>query len=234
MLAEMGIRVWMPTDSAQAASPHTQQEVALQPVRSIASHGLPASTTAPNPAPVTVALPVRREPPLRLPVMDAPPTTGSAASSALAAAQYVIGNLPAEISHYDLVVLGEPCQGAAEQLLGNILKLVTSAWAVPPRIFTAQMVASHNEAVCLHDQLASLPAKLVLVMGPHAATALLGSAAEGLPFSKLRGTVHSLPALPSAAVVTYHPQQLLRQPKAKAQAWLDIKLVLRTLAASVQ
>jgi uracil-DNA glycosylase len=232
MLAEMGVRVWMPADDAQAAPPQAKQAVVSQP------------------APVTVALPVRREPPLRLPVMDAPPasrmsgTASASGSSALTSAQYVISNVPADVSDYDLVVLGEPCQGAAELLLGNILKLLTSAGsggsgssgsaasAALPRIFMANMVASHNEAVSLHDQLASLPAKLVLALGPHAAKALLGSAAEGIPFSKLRGVVHSLPPLPCTAVVTYHPQQLLRQPKAKSQTWLDIKLVMRTLQAN--
>jgi DNA polymerase len=222
MLAEMGVRVWMPTDVAQAAPLQAKQDAASQPSE-------------------VVAVPVRREPPLRLPVMDAPPAAGASASSALTSAQYVISNLPANASEYDLVVLGEPCQGAAEQLLGNILKFLTSGTLgtsdrsvsnVAPRIFMAHMVASHNEAVSLHDQLASLPAKLVLALGPHAAKALLGSAAQAVPFSKLRGTVHPLPPLPCTVVVTYHPQQLLRQPQAKASCWQDIRLALRTLRTS--
>jgi uracil-DNA glycosylase len=248
MLAEMGVRVWMPADGAQAMQPQAKLGAAV-----------PTSTLTFNQAPVTVAVTVRREPPLRLPVMDAPPSSRSSGSSAAAAsgasdaltpAQYVIANLPIDVSDYDLVLLGEPCQGTAEQLLGNILKLFTSTSsmtsvssississisAAAPRIFIAHMVASHNEAVSLHDQLASLPAKLVLALGPHAAKALLGSAAEGIPFSKLRGKVHSMAsdtATPHKVVVTYHPQQLLRQNAAKAMSWQDIRLSLRTLRQS--
>lgn len=199
MLAEMGVRVWMPTDVAQAAPLQAKQDAASQPSE-------------------VVAVPVRREPPLRLPVMDAPPAAGASASSALTSAQYVISNLPANASEYDLVVLGEPCQGAAANLLVNLLKPLASS---APRVFVAHMVASHHESVTLHDQLVTISTKLVLALGPHAAKALLDKAVDGIPFSKQRGRVHG------NIIVTYHPQQLLRQPLAKASAWQDIKLVLQ-------
>ena len=204
MLAEMGVRVWMPVDAAPAALQAT-----------------------PAAAKVEVAVvPVRREPPLRLPVMDAPPQT--AQNSRLEEARYVIGNLPSEASEYDLVALGEPCQGAAASLLANLLKPLATA---APRIFIANMVASHNDSVNLQDQMATIPAKLVLSLGPHAAKALLDKAADGIPFSKLRGTVHTS-AQVAQVLVTYHPQQLLRQAQAKASGWQDIRLVLRTLRTS--
>jgi uracil-DNA glycosylase len=223
MLAEMGVRVWMPAEGAQAIPPRAKLD---DP-----SHATPtlAPNHAPNHAPVSVALPVRHEPPLRLPVITAPPKSGVSSSSALDAAQYVIGNLPAQISDYDLVVLGEPCQGAAEQLLGNMLGLFTS---VASRIFVAHMVVSHNEAISLHEQLSSLPTKLLLALGPHAAKALLGQAAENTPFTKLRGTVHStaIDATRSIQiVVTYHPLQLQRKSAAKAMSWQDIRLALQAL-----
>ena len=170
------------------------------------------------PVAVTVAVPVRREPPLRLPVMDAPPV------AALGEARYVSGNLPTDASSYDLVVLGEPCQGAAANLLVNLLKPLASA---APRIFVAHMVASHNDSVNLQDQLATIPAKLVLVLGPHAAKALLDKAVDGIPFSKQRGIVHN-----ERIIVTYHPQQLLRQSHAKVASWQDIRLALKTLRQS--
>jgi uracil-DNA glycosylase len=75
--------------------------------------------------------------------------------------------------------------------------------------------------------LTNLPAKVVLVLGPHSAKALLGEASQGTPFGKLRGTAHSVPGLAAKAIVTYHPLQLLRQPLAKAQAWIDLKLTLK-------
>jgi DNA polymerase len=201
MLAEMGVRVWMPTDAA--------------PVTRSTTMPVQASQDAASQPSVVVSVPVRREPPLRLPVMDAPPV------AALGEARYVIGNLPSEASSYDLVVLGEPCQGAAANLLVNLLKPLGST---APRILIANMIASHNDSVNLQDQLATIPAKLVLALGPHAAKALLNKTSEGIPFSKLRGTVH-----PPQVVATYHPQQLLRQPQAKASSWQDIRLALRTL-----
>jgi uracil-DNA glycosylase len=206
MLLEMGVRVWSPSDA---------------PLPLLA----PAQVAGGTAEPGAVAVPVRREPPLRLPVMDAPPI-----SAALGVTRYVIANLPAVAANFDVIVLGEPCQGAAEQLLANLLKpLGLSA----PRVFIAHMVASHNDAVNLQDQLTTMPAKLVLALGPHAAKALLGQAAEGIPFSKLRGTVHA-PKMPPTPpiIVTYHPQQLLRQPAAKASSWQDLRLVLRTIAKS--
>jgi uracil-DNA glycosylase len=219
MLAEMGVRVWMPADAAPSAS---------QAPPAARSTAMPVQTNqdaASQPGEV-VAVPVRREPPLRLPVMDAPPQ--AAQNTALGEPCYVIGNLPSEAASYDLVVLGEPCQGAAATLLVNLLKPLES---IAPRIFIAHMVASHNDSVNLQDQLATIPAKLVLALGPHAAKALLDKAADGIPFSKLRGTVH--PTAQSAhIVVTYHPQQLLRQPQAKASSWQDIRLARRTLGKS--
>jgi uracil-DNA glycosylase family 4 len=157
--------------------------------------------------------------------MDAPPD-----STSLGTTRYVIGNVPLDAASFDVLVLGEPCQGAAEQLLANLLKPLGLA---APRIFIAHMVASHNDAVNLHDQLAQIPVKLVLALGPHAAKALLEQAADGIPFSKLRGTVHAskMPPTPHT-IVTYHPQQLLRQPAAKASSWQDLRLVVRTLTRS--
>jgi uracil-DNA glycosylase len=199
MLAEMGVRVWLPTSEVTV----TRTPTAVSALTALAAQ---PPTEAPTAA--LMALPVRREPPLRLPVMDE--------------VRYVIGNLPADAGSFDVIVLGEPCQGTADALLANMLKIFGSA---APRIFIAHMIASHNEAVSLQDQLATIPAKLVLALGPHAAKALLDKAAEGIPFSKLRGTVHA-----PSIIVTYHPQQLLRQSAAKASCWQDMRLALRTLA----
>lgn len=218
MLAEMGVRVWMPADaapSAPQAAPVNRSTAMPVQAKHVKQEG---GASQPAVGAVTVAVPVRREPPLRLPVMDAPPV------AALGATRYVIGNLPTETADYDLMVLGEPCQGTTASLLVNLLKPLASA---APRVFVAHMVASHNDAVNLHDQLAMIPAKLVLALGPHAAKALLDKAVDGIPFSKQRGIVHN-----ERIIVTYHPQQLLRQSRAKAASWQDIRLALKTLRKS--
>ena len=89
------------------------------------------------------------------------------------------------------------------------------------------MVPSLNEAESLTNQLALMPSKVVVALGPHAAKALLGEARGAMPFGRLRGTAHPVNGLNRTAIVTYHPLQLLRQPLAKAQAWLDLKLVMK-------
>jgi hypothetical protein len=166
------------------------------------------------------AIPVRHEPPLRLPVLSRPPAALTAAPS-----RYVIGNMPSEVSAFDFVLLGEPCTGDAEKLLNNMAKVLGGS------VFTAQMVAALNEAESLADQLQSLPAKIIVALGPHSTKALLGdsqgAASPSIPFGKLRGVVHSLAGLGAKAVVTYHPLQLLRQPLAKAQTWTDLKLAMK-------
>jgi DNA polymerase len=212
ILAEMGVRVWQPqAPLGRAGSGAKFLNLA------------PQNTEAPNPKVLNpdapIPLVVRREPPLRLPVVDAPPRTAD-----FGVTHYVIGNLPTEAADYDLVVLGEPCEGPAAQLLANVLKSFASS---APRVFVAHMVASHNDAVNLHEQLATIPNQLILALGPHAAKALLDKTSEGVPFSKLRGAVH-----PPRVVVTYHPQKLLSQQQAKASCWQDIGLALRTLRKS--
>ncbi len=197
MLAEMGVRVWLPSET-KAALVQAKQDVASQP-----------ALTEP------IALPVRREPPLRLPVLSSPP-----AAVGSAPVRYVIGNLP-EGGNFDIILLGEPCTGDAEKLLANMVRVLGD------KTFVAQMVPTQNEAESLANQLASLPAKVIVALGPHAARALLGEASQPVPFGKLRGIVHSGPELGGKAVVTYHPLQLLRQPLAKAQAWSDLKLAMK-------
>ena len=192
MLAEMGVRVWLPSDAAPALA-------------------LPQQT---KPAEL-VAIPVRREPPLRLPVLSSPPVAVGSAP-----VRYVMGNFP-EGGDFEIILLGEPCTGDAEKLLASMMRLLGT------KTFAAQMVPSQNEAESLADQLAKIPSKVIIALGPHAARALLNEDSEAMPFGKLRGTVHRADGLDSKVVVTYHPLQLLRQPLAKAQAWIDLKLAMK-------
>ena len=210
MLAEMGVRVWLPSDTTPAVTlaqpkPQAKPDEAVQPIAS------------------AVPVPVRREPPLRLPVLAAPPVAAGSAP-----VRYMVGNLPdnpnVEGGDFDIILLGEPCMGEAEKLLANMVRVLGK------KIFTAQMVPSHNEAESLLDQLALMPSKVVVALGPHAAKALLGEASGAMPFGKLRGAAHPVDGLNRTAIVTYHPLQLLRQPLAKAQAWLDLRQVLRIVS----
>ena len=212
MLAEMGVRVWLPSAAAPRSSaralPETKLDVASQPT---------TKSMALQPTTESRTLPVRRELPLRLPVLSSPPVTVS-----LAPARYVIGNLP-DGGDFDTILLGEPCTGEAKKLLANMLRPLGA------KIWVAQMVASHNESESLLEQLGTLTTKVLLALGPHSAKALLGKASQATPFNKLRGIAHSVDGLRSKAIVTYHPSQLLRHPLAKAQTWLDLKIVMKEM-----
>jgi uracil-DNA glycosylase family 4 len=218
MLAEMGVRVWQPTEVKAAK---VAVEKPLQAMPDMPSQ--PALQQAAS-APIPTLTPVRREPPLRLPVLSSPPAALNATP-----ARYVIGNMPAESAAVDYILLGELCSGDAEKLLANMTK------ALGGSVFLAQMVAMQTDAESLAEQLASLSAKVLVALGPHAAKALLGEAASSTPFGKLRGVVHSAHAsdrVKAKVIVTYHPLQLLRPPKPKAQAWQDLKLAIRLVSCA--
>ncbi|MEY4295010.1 MAG: hypothetical protein RLY82_698 [Pseudomonadota bacterium] len=204
MLAEMGVRVWLPSEAKAAAA----TQVAPTLVKS----------DTPSQPVLVQTVSVRREPPLRLPVLSSPPPALNNVPI-----RYAISNMPADTLAFDVILLGEPCAGDAEKLLANMTKILGG------KIYIAQMGVAQNDAELLTDQLSLLPAKVILALGPHSAKALLGEAAGTVPFGKLRGAVHACPGLATKAVVTYHPLQLLRQPLAKAQTWLDLKLVLKEL-----
>jgi uracil-DNA glycosylase family 4 len=198
MLAEMGVRVWLPVRAELVQADRGQ-------IPNLGQAQVEREA---------VAIPVRREPLLRLPVLTSPPTVSGAP------VRYVIGNLPADMATFDIVILGEPCTGDAQKLLDNMTRVLGD------KFYVAEMVPYQNESASLADQLANFPAKVILALGPHSAKALLGEALQATPFGKLRGTAHSAEGIRGKVVVTYHPLQLLRQPLAKAQAWSDLKLVM--------
>jgi DNA polymerase len=88
--------------------------------------------------------------------------------------------------------------------------------------------APEEVATCrpfLAEQLRLLEPELILVLGNHAARAVLG-ADRGI--TSLRGRIHRAPD-GRAVLPTFHPAYLLRNPDAKRDAWLDLQLVARTL-----
>lgn len=77
----------------------------------------------------------------------------------------------------------------------------------------------------LEEQLRLLDPALVLVLGNHAARALL---CTDRGISSIRGQLRTLPD-GRPVLPTFHPAYLLRTPEAKREAWLDLQLVARTL-----
>ena len=65
----------------------------------------------------------------------------------------------------------------------------------------------------------------ILILGRITAQHLLKQKAS---LAKLRGQVHTLPNTDITVVVTYHPRNLLKQPKDKHKAWVDLKLFRKT------
>ena len=70
--------------------------------------------------------------------------------------------------------------------------------------------------------------KLLILMGSAAIQALLG-----MTLNRARGKAHQIDAfgLTLFTLATYHPRQLLDQPRLKAGAWADLQLALEQLQA---
>lgn len=233
ILAEMGVRVWLP-QPAPPASPALGAGVGLQ---SKPKDPLAQRPLAPTERALATSLhpPLRdvgrtrlegtRPEPVRRPVPPPAASSPSSMPSAAHATRYVIDNMPQALEQpLDYLVVGEPCTGAAAQLLNNMLRMLGD------RLWVAQMVAARADQPSLEAQLPLVSVKAVLVLGPHAAKAVLGASAHPVTFGQLRGQSHRL-ELPGQTqsvpvIVTYHPLQLLRQPLAKAKAWQDLKRLL--------
>ncbi len=121
---------------------------------------------------------------------------------------------------------GEVFEGDAGRLLQNMLRaLQLHAGAVPVHLARAHRGAPvapdsgrATSGNCA-EQIKALAPRVVLLMGPFAARALLGSTE---PVGKQRGRVVWQDGLPM--VVTYHPGYLLRNAAHKARAWADLCL----------
>ena len=140
-----------------------------------------------------------------------------------------------------------PLAGDAAVLLDNMLKAAgvsrsgtgaTGAYVTPVakcRAPHATMATVQDLQQCrayLRAEIALVRPRLLLLMGRFAQqlVQLDGGAAPGEPLDRLRGTVHRVEGLP--AIVTYHPQVLLRSSPNKAKAWADLCLALDTLDAA--
>jgi uracil-DNA glycosylase family 4 len=132
--------------------------------------------------------------------------------------------------------LGEPFVGRAGQLLNEMLRAMGVG---REEVYIANIVKCRppgnrdpepdEAAACLpflRRQVELVDPAVVVALGRIAARYLLGTAA---PISTYRGRWmrwEGRDLLP-----TYHPAYLLRSPSAKAQAWADLKAVMRRLRA---
>jgi uracil-DNA glycosylase family 4 len=133
--------------------------------------------------------------------------------------------------------LGEPFVGRAGVLLDAMLGAVglhRSQGVYIANVIKCRPPGNRNPtpeevAQCepyLHEQLALLQPRLIVLMGRFAAQSLLGSEAS---IASLRGRLHTVKSSGRSipAVVTYHPAYLLRTPADKAKAWVDLCMARR-------
>jgi DNA polymerase len=241
MLAEMGVRVWMP------------QSVRALPAKAskLAQVAVPVTPTAD--ASATVSVPVASTPQMLLvPIVDisnlpegiarmdwaqlqpaVASCTGCGLSQSrqqailgegLASADWlIVGDAPGEEEDKE----ARSFAGPAGQLLDNMLKALSLTreqvylthalkCRTPVGRNASQVEVSHC-ATYLARQVALVQPKVILAMGRTAALALLQSAE---PLGKLRSQVQSFRGVP--VVVTYPPAYLLRNQADKAKAWADL------------
>jgi uracil-DNA glycosylase family 4 len=123
---------------------------------------------------------------------------------------------------------GEPFVGRAGQLLTNMLRaiglqreMVYIANILKCRPPNNRDPRPEEIAQCegyLRRQVELVAPKVILAVGRIAAHNLLKT---GEPLGRLRGKVHHYGDTP--LVVTYHPAYLLRTPRDKAKAWVDLR-----------
>jgi len=224
MLAEMGVRVWLPKSSVSkvAASPPPPKLVPM-PVVDISE--LPAGIANMD----------------WLALQSAVSTcTGcglcqgrqqAILGEGLQTADWmVVGDAPGEEEDKE----GISFAGPAGQLLDNMLKalgltrqhvyLTHALKCRTPSGRNASQVEVSHCAAYLSRQVALVQPKVILAMGRTAAMALLQSTE---PLGKLRSEVQSFNGVP--VVVTYPPAYLLRNQADKAKAWADLCLAASLL-----
>ena len=241
MLAEMGVRVWMP------------QSVRALPAKAskLAQVALPDTPIADASAPVSV--PVASAPQmLSVPIVDISQLPEGIASMDWAQLQSAVASctgcglsqsrqqaiLGEGLASADWMIVGDApgeeedkearsFAGPAGHLLDNMLKALSLTreqvylthalkCRTPVGRNASQVEVSHC-ATYLARQVALVQPKVILAMGRTAALALLQSAE---PLGKLRSQVHSFKGVP--VVVTYPPAYLLRNQADKAKAWADL------------
>ena len=238
MLAEMGVRVWMPKTAPVV--PPVAKEVAAIPPKHIST------------APPLLSVPIVdvTNLPAGIANMDWPQLQSAVAActscglsqfrqqailgDGLVSANWmIVGDAPGEEEDQN----GQSFAGPAGQLLDNMLKALSLTRGdvylthalkcrTPSGRNASQLEVSHC-ANYLSRQVALVQPKVILAMGRTAALALLQSAE---PLGKLRSQVQSFQGVP--VVVTYPPAYLLRNQADKAKAWADLCLAASLVPSS--
>jgi DNA polymerase len=165
------------------------------------------------------------------------PVFGSGASHAT---WMVVGDQPDDGDE----AAGEPCGGAAGQLLDQMLAAVGASRGRdvfvtqslkcrapddrPPRSDELDACSSH-----LSHQISLIRPALILALGQAPVRSLLN---VQTPYRDLRGQAHVWRGgeLRIPVVVTHDPADLLRHPQDKAQAWADLRLARRCVDEAAQ
>lgn len=245
MLAEMGVRVWMPPTTRAMSDVASSDVKLVEPVAS------PVHKTAAKPAATSAASASQL---LSVPIVDisnlpegiarmdwvqiqtaVASCTGcglrqsrqqAILGEGLAAADWmIVGDAPGDDEDKE----ARSFAGPAGQLLDNMLKALSLTreqvylthalkCRTPVGRNASQVEVSHC-ATYLARQVELVQPKVILAMGRTAALALLQSSE---PLGKLRSQVQSFKGIP--VVVTYPPAYLLRNQADKAKAWADLCL----------
>jgi DNA polymerase len=244
MLAEMGVRVFLPVDASEPAA------------ETVAGARAPA-IAAPVPPPTAVRAAVPQPAVPRVQERAAQPSSGTVDVEAVdwPAFEAAVRDWAASAGRKTVIGLGDlqpawlcvgdppdeeeerqgvPFAGERGQLLDNMLQAVgvsrargayfTNCWkSRPPEGGASPEEVARQEAF-LRRQVQLLQPRMILAMGRFAVQALLQSAE---PPGRLRGRLHRYLDVP--VVVTYPPVSLLRTPADKAKAWADLCLAQAAL-----
>jgi DNA polymerase len=245
MLAEMGVRVWMPqTVRAAPALASVAAQTAAPPTSQQGAASTPVAPVSNAPQMLSVPIVDISQLPEGIASMDwaqlqsaVAACTGCGLSQSrqqailgegLASADWmIVGDAPGEEEDQ----AARSFAGAAGQLLDNMLKALSLTreqvylthalkCRTPVGRNASQVEVSHC-ATYLARQVELVQPKVILAMGRTAALALLQSAE---PLGKLRSQVQSFKGVP--VVVTYPPAYLLRNQADKAKAWADLCLAV--------
>ncbi len=249
MLAEMGVRVWMPEPSV------LQPATAVEPVAVMPTAMVPVQVRpVPPKAPPVAAPTLPAHPPLPAGLADMAWDGLQAAAADCQAcglcaqrvksvfgmgpvqAQWlVVGDAPGE----EESALGQPFAGESGRLIDNMLKAVglsrTGEGTAGAYVMHATQCPTPDARNPSPDELSACVAyvsrkvalvkpRVILVMGRFAMQSLLQTTE---PLGKMRGQVHRYQGVP--VVVTYPPAYLLRNQADKAKAWADLCLALKVV-----
>jgi uracil-DNA glycosylase len=245
MLAEMGVRVWLPKSPVSQPAQTAAASSSVTPAATSAATTTVTSATPSTPAtPKLVSMPVVdiSTLPEGIAAMDWPALQSAVSActgcglcqgrqqailgEGLQTSDWmIVGDAPGEEEDKE----GISFAGPAGQLLDNMLKalgltrqqvyLTHALKCRTPSGRNATQVEVSHCAVYLSRQVALVQPKVILAMGRTAAMALLQSTE---PLGKLRSEVQSFQGVP--VVVTYPPAYLLRNQADKAKAWADLCL----------